>query len=105
MSLNKLIENIKSDVAEVSFMTLYGKTADELANEMIPASSLNFFEFMEIAKKAKAMDIIECWDQATFNFYVSEFGPMTCQEAIDLCYFTETMSREEELAGEYFSKR
>lgn len=105
MNLSETVKRTRSEVADISFMTLYGKTAEELVNEIRPSTGLNFFEFMEIAKQAHAMDILECWDEATFNFYVGEFGPMSRQDAIDLCYFTESVSQEEMAAGEYFSRR
>lgn len=67
--------------------------------------TISFKEFMEIARQAKALDVLETWDENTFNAYAEEFGPMTKEAAIDLCYFLEAVSQEEQAAGEYFSRR
>ena len=67
--------------------------------------TVNFKEFIEIARQAKALDVLETWDENTFNAYTEEFGLMTKEMAINLCYFLEAVSREEQAAGEYFSKR
>ena len=67
--------------------------------------TINFKDFMEIAHQAKALDVLEAWDENTFNAYIDEFGPMTKEAAIDLCYFLEAVSQEEQAAGEYFSRR
>lgn len=67
--------------------------------------TVNFKEFMEIARQAKALDVLETWDENTFNAYTEEFGSMTKEAAIDLCYFLEAVSQEEQAAGEYFSRR
>ena len=53
--------------------------------------TINFKEFVEIKN--------------TFNIYTEEFGPMTKETAINLCYFLEAVSQEEQAAGEYFSRR
>lgn len=66
---------------------------------------INFKEFMEIARQAKALDVLETWDEDIFNAYIEVFGPMTKEAAIDRCYFLEAVSREEMAAGEYFSRR
>lgn len=67
--------------------------------------TVNFKEFMEIARQVKALDVLETWDENIFNVYTEEFGPMTKEAAIDLCHFLETISQEEQVAGEYFSRR
>lgn len=37
--------------------------------------TINFKEFMGIARQAKALDVLETWDENTFNAYTEEFGP------------------------------
>lgn len=107
MSLNETISAIKSNVADIGFKTMYGKTAKELVEDMISkiTTPISFQEFMVIARQAKALDVLETWDENTFNAYTEEFGPMTKETAIDLCYFLEAVSQEEQAAGEYFSRR
>lgn len=64
---------------------------------------MTYGEFMKFAKECKAYTILETWDENSFNFYVEEFGTMTKERAIDLCFFTEEMTEEEEKAGRYFA--
>lgn len=67
--------------------------------------TISFQEFMEIACQVNAYDVLQTWDATTFRIYTEEFGPMTHQDATKICSFLEAVSREEEAAGEYFSRR
>lgn len=107
MTLSETIANIKSNVADIGCKSLYGKTIQEVIDDMMVQvdSPISFHEFLQIAKRLNAFDILETWDSRTFDEYVRFFGPMTAEGAANLCSFIEAVSREEEIAGEYFSRR
>ena len=65
---------------------------------------ITYKQFLEIARDLRAFDILECWDEAAFNGYCSEFGDMTREKALSLCAFCERVSEEELKAAEYYSK-
>ena len=65
---------------------------------------INYERFMEIARKAHAISILETWDQAAFNEYCELFGPMTERAARQMCAFSEAVTCDEVAAGEYFSQ-
>lgn len=65
---------------------------------------ISYKQFLEIARDLHAFDILECWDEAAFNVYCSEFGDMTREQAVSLCTSCARVSEEELKAAEYFSK-
>ena len=64
---------------------------------------INYKQFFEIARDLHAFDILECWDEATFNDYCAKYGDMTREKAISLCSFIKNVTEEEVKAAKYFS--
>lgn len=54
---------------------------------MAKAKGLSYVELIDYAKKHynKGGDgVYECWDEATYNEYVAEFGPITKRDALEM---------------------
>ena len=50
-------------------------------------TALSFDEFLGLAKKHYrdgGADVLECWDQQSFDIYVEMFGPMTMKKALGI---------------------
>lgn len=79
-------------------------------DESLKASvdNLTYDELIDLAHKyykQGGMEIIEFWDENSLKEYEKEFGPMTKKQAIRLMKVMGNVSKDEEDAGEYFSKQ
>ena len=73
-----------SDIWTFDELTQYVDNQRKEAKEM---KALTWKEFYKLALRNYENGgdgIVECWDENTFNEYVSEFGPITEKVALDM---------------------
>lgn len=64
---------------------------------MAKARNLSFDEFMALANENYSNggdSIVECWDERTFNEYVSMFGPVTKGKAMKMFKLHRSVDRD-----------
>lgn len=94
----------------LKFVQNYYLTSGPLCGRMITVKerrlnnmTVSFERFLEIARECKAWDVLECWDEYSFNMYVNEVGSMTESAAYALCGMTAAVTNDELAAAAYYS--
>lgn len=63
---------------------------------------ITFDRFMDIAIHVGAYDVAEGWNLYQFEYYCKMFGPMTEDQAYEICDLTRNIAEDEPANANYF---